>query len=109
MFESILQIALGIVMIVIGVANWKGNISSLHSYHRHRVKEEDILPFGRQTGLGMFIMGGGLILSGILCLVAWLAETKILMIAGAVVTVLSLVVGLIISFRAMIKYNKGIF
>ena len=32
--------ALALILIVIGVLNMKGNINSLHSYHRHRVSDE---------------------------------------------------------------------
>jgi hypothetical protein len=49
----------GIVCIVLGISNMKGNISSLHSYHRSRVSEEDRIPFGKKVGLGTIIIGAG--------------------------------------------------
>ena len=57
MVESIIPIAIGILISVLGIINMTGNISSLHSYHRHRVKEEDIKPFGRLVGTGTLIIG----------------------------------------------------
>ena len=51
--EQIITIVIGIVMILIGFSNRKGNISMLHSYHRKRVTEEDRLPFGKMVGNGM--------------------------------------------------------
>ena len=45
MFEFIIQIVIGTIFIAIGISNMKGNISLLHSYHRKRVKEEDIISF----------------------------------------------------------------
>ena len=51
----------GIVCIVLGISNYKGNISSLHSYHRSRVSEEDRIPFGRMVGLGTIIIGAVII------------------------------------------------
>ena len=40
--EFVMQIVIGLVLIVLGVSNRKGNISSLHSYHIKRIKEEDV-------------------------------------------------------------------
>ena len=42
----IISALIGVICIILGVSNMKGNINSLHSYHRHRVSEEDRLPFG---------------------------------------------------------------
>ena len=47
----IVSALVGVVCIVLGISNMKGNISSLHSYHRSRVSEEDRIPFGRMVGL----------------------------------------------------------
>ena len=51
----IVSALVGIVCIVLGVSNMKGNISSLHSYHRNRVSEEDRILFVRMDG-GDFMM-----------------------------------------------------
>ena len=107
--ENIFSAIFGVVCIVIGVLNRKGNISMLHTYHRKRVSEEDRLPFGKLVGLGMIIIGIGLIIaSGLLFLSAYLQE-NIYAIAGNVVLGIGFAVGLIINFYAMKKYNKGIF
>ena len=50
-------IVLGIAVVILGIVNMSGNISTLHRYHRKRVSEEDIKPFGRLVGLGTVIMG----------------------------------------------------
>lgn len=100
---------IGIVCIIIGITNMKGNISSLHSYHRHRVSEEDRLPFGRAVGLGTVIIGVSIIISSILSSISLICEKDIFSTVGMVILGAGLLVGLIISFRAMIKYNKGIF
>ena len=42
MGELILQIIIGLSLIILGIINMKGNISMLHSYHRKRVKKEDV-------------------------------------------------------------------
>ena len=59
MAAYILSFIVGAFCIVLGVSNMMGNLSSLHSYHRHRVSEEDRIPFGRRVGLGTVMVGGG--------------------------------------------------
>ena len=63
--EFVMQIVIGLVLIVMGISNRKGNISSLHSYHRKRVKEEDVLPFGKLVGVGSIIVGCTIIVAGL--------------------------------------------
>ena len=57
----ITELIVGVILIVIGITNYRGNISSIHSYHRHRVKDEDVKPFGRLMGSGTIIIGVGVI------------------------------------------------
>ncbi|MBR5501332.1 MAG: hypothetical protein IKV74_07385 [Clostridia bacterium] len=66
MIASITTLLVGIICIILGISNMRGNISSLHSYHRHRVSEEDVLPFGKKVGQGTIILGAGVIVFGIL-------------------------------------------
>ena len=56
MAGNIVVFLVGVVFIVLGISNMRGNISTLHSYHRHRVSEEDRIPFGKQVGLGTIII-----------------------------------------------------
>ena len=100
---------LGVILIVLGIINMKGNISSLHWYHRQRVTEEDRKPFGKLVGLGTLIIGIALVISGILFWISEVTATELWLIVGCVITVVGIVVGLVLSFYAMIKYNKGIF
>ena len=109
MESNIVTFLVGIVCIGIGISNMRGNISSLHSYHRHRVSEEDRIPFGKQVGLGTMIVGIGIIIFSILSTVTLYTEHDIFVLIGTAVLIVGIVVGLIISFKAMIKYNKGIF
>lgn len=105
----IVTILVGVICIALGISNYKGNISSLHSYHRHRVSEEDRIPFGRQVGLGTIIVGASISLYGAMLAVALWAENDAIALYGAGIFIVGLFVGLIITFKAMIKYNKGIF
>ena len=105
----IVSIIVGIVCIVIGITNMRGNISSLHSYHRERVSDEDVIPFGRLVGLGTIIVGAGVILFSILTGIAIYTANDALTLIGTAVMIVAIVVGLGISIYAMKKYNKGVF
>ena len=109
MAAFIVTFIIGIFCILFGVSNMMGNLSSLHSYHYHRVTEEDRRPFGRMVGLGTVLVGGGMIAFSVLSAVTMLTNCQPFMWAGIGVMLILVVAGLIISFRAMIKYNKGIF
>lgn len=109
MTSMIVTLALGILFCVIGVVNTTGNVTSLHSYHRKRVSQEDMKPFGILVGIGTIIVGLSIAAFGILFYVHERTEIKAYAIAGTVTVIAGLVVGLGISFFAMIKYNKGIF
>ncbi len=109
MARNIVTFLVGVVCIVLGISNMRGNISSLHSYHRSRVSEEDRIPFGKQVGLGIIIVGIGIIVFSVLSSVTLYTENDIFILVGTAVLIIGIILGLVISFRAMIKYNKGIF
>ena len=106
---DIVAFLVGVVCIVLGISNMRGNISSLHSYHRHRVSEEDRIPFGKQVGLGTIIIGIGIMVFGVLSSVTRYTENDIFVLIGTALLIIGIILGLVISFRAMHKYNKGIF
>ena len=98
-------IVLGILIIILGVSNMKGNISTIHSYHRKRVSEENKMPFARKIGLGTIIIGIGITVFGAISFF----ENEILTLISTIILITSIVIGMGLSFYAMIKYNKGIF
>ena len=102
MIELIIQITIGLIFIIIGIFNMKGNISLLHSYHRKRVKKEDILPFGKKVGTGIILIGSTIIVAGIFELLlkdSFQCITNMILIIG-------FISGFIFIFYAMFKYNK---
>ena len=107
--ENMAMIFIGLICVALGISNMRGNISSLHSYHRNRVSEEDRIPFGRMVGLGTILCGSGLAIGGGLALLAQAAQMPIFDWIGKVLLIVGLLIGLGLSFYAMIKYNKGIF
>lgn len=100
---------LGLLVCILGIINMTGNISSIHSYHRQRVTEENRKPFGRLVGLGTLIIGVAMILFGVLFLIFEKTQLDILVIIGVAELIAGIIAGMIISFYAMKKYNKGIF
>ena len=109
MAALITTVGLGLLVSILGIINMTGNISSLHWYHRQRVTEENRKPFGRFVGLGTLIIGIAIIVYGTLFFIFEQTQLEFLMIIGTVELILGIVVGLIISFYAMKKYNHGIF
>ena len=109
MLGFVVTFIVGAVCIALGISNMKGNISSLHEYHRKRVSEEDRIPFGKRVGLGTIIIGGGIISFSALSIIGIYTYSDVCVWIANAVLIASLVVGCIICFGAMIKYNKGIF
>ena len=105
----VISFLVGVVCIILGISNMCGNISSLHSYHRHRVSEEDRIPFGKKVGLGTIVCGGAIMMFSILSVISLYTEKQIFVLLGTVILIVGLVFGLGLSLYAMIKYNKGIF
>lgn len=101
--------AVGILCIVIAVSIYKGNISLIHSYHTHRVSEEDKPKFAKGIGRGMFVIGVGITLFSILAALSLLTENSNLIWVATALEILSLIVGITLCFHATIKYNKGLF
>lgn len=105
----IVTFVIGIVCVCLGISHTKGNISSLHSYHRSRVREEDRIPFGKKVGLGTIVIGIALMLFSIFSVITLVTEQSVYTVIGTAVLIAGLITGIGISFYAMIKYNKGIF
>lgn len=102
-------IIVGAILIVIGAINMSGNISTLHSYHRNNVKEENRKPFGKMVGLGGIICGATIIIKGVIDLIENYAKIESLKVVGNVVLIVGLILGLGLSTYAIIKYNKRLF
>ncbi len=106
MVGLLIPIIIGIICIVIGVPNRKGNIDTLHSYHRKRVKEEDWFFFGRLLGLGMIVIGISLLVYAALVLIGAHFNNYICIYIGMFACIAGVFSGLVICFHAMAKYYK---
>lgn len=100
--ENIMLLLLGIFIAVIGIVNMTGNISTIHSYNRRRVKEEDIPKYGRAIGFGTLLIGISLVIAFILLSVGLGQFIDWVILPAAAI-------GIGIILYAQFKYNKGIF
>ena len=99
--ENIVLLILGLVISVIGIMNITGNINTVHSYNRRKVKEEDKPAYGKSIGAGTLIVG----ISIILAFVVSLFNEKLM----TFVMTPGLIIGLAIILFGQFKYNRGIF
>ena len=99
--DNILLLVFGICLSVLGIINIRGNISTIHSYNRRNVKEEDIPKYGKAVGTGTLVIGASLILS---YLVTFWNQASI-----DYIVLPAMVVGLAFILYGQLKYNHGIF
>ena len=105
----IITLVVGGLCVALGILNMMGNISSLHSYHRHRVAKDDVPAFGKLIGLGTVLIGASIMIMGTFLFLVELLSAPVLTYVGIGIMSAGIISGLVISFYAMIKYNKGIF
>ena len=109
MFSDLGPGFIGLICIILGIQNMRGNINTIHWYHRHRISPENVAPFGKLAGIGTIICGVSMIVfSAFLCLEE-LTEIAMLQIIGAVILAVGIFAGLTISLYAIIKYNGSLF
>ena len=99
--EHITLLVVGLIICLIGASNMSGNIKTVHSYNRRKVKEEDIPKYGKAVGLGTLIIGLFMIAAFIASLFVDCDVTGYVMIPG-------FVIGLGFILYGQFKYNKGI-
>lgn len=100
--EKIIYIALGLVFSVLGLINISGNISTIHSYNRKNVSEEDAPKYGKAIGTGMLLMGVCFAIGAVVDLVFKINIVFVFLAVGCVL-------GLAFILYGQFKYNKGIF
>ena len=99
--DNLALLILGLFISALGIINIMGNISTIHSYNRRKVKEEDVPKYGKVVGTGTLIIGVSLVLGYIVSF--WSEAIMAFIILPAVV------VGLGFLLYGQFKYNKEIF
>ncbi len=102
MEKYISMIVLGIIFIILGFVNCKGNISSIHWYNRRKVSVEDIPKYGRCVGVGTIICGTTLLVTATIEIILQNPIVEIAILVG-------FAVGLAFILYGQFKYNKGLF
>lgn len=100
--ESISMMLFGVILIVLGICNFRGHIESIHWYNRMKVSKEDQPLYGKYIGAGTGVMGISLILTGALQYFSAREYHFYILLAGVVI-------GLIVMLYAQFKYNRGLF
>lgn len=100
--ENIILLIIGLLISALGIANISGNISTIHSYNRRKVKEEDIPKYGR-------VMGSGTLIIGISLIVAFVLMFLDIDVSIEYIVLPAIAVGVVIMLCGQFKYNKGIF
>ncbi len=79
-----------------------GNISTIHSYNRRKVSEEDAPKYGRAVGIGTLVIGISIIADFVLVLLT-------LEFAVPFVLIPAVIIGIAFILYAQFKYNGGLF
>ncbi len=100
--EYIILLIFAICIIILGIFNFKGNITSIHWYNRSKVTRENTKKYGKIMGIGTLIIGICMVVTAILQMIfnnenIWY------------ITVLGIIIGWIFMIYGQLKYNKGIF
>lgn len=109
MLTLMLTAPVGVLLIILGVICMKGNVSLVHWYHKRRVTEENQKKFAMLVGMGILIIGLSVIVNNIFLIINEIIPYKNFSFASTLTLSLGIVIGLMICFYAMIKYNRGIF
>ena len=105
----VVSIIIGIICIVIGIYNIKGNLSTIHSYHRHRVAEHNKAIFGKLIGVSNIIIGSAISVYGVMAGINYFVCNNTLLFVAGSIMITGILVGIALSFYTLFKYNKGIF
>ncbi len=69
-FGFVIELAVGLLCVVMGALIWKKQkVSLLHDYHYRNVKKEDIPAYSRLVGIGLIVIGAGICVTGLLNLI----------------------------------------
>ncbi|MBO4972590.1 MAG: helix-turn-helix transcriptional regulator [Clostridia bacterium] len=100
--ESLVQIGLGVVCVMLGIFNMRGNIGTIHWYNRRKVTKENQKAYCTFVGLGTLIVGAAIIAGAVTQALGSITAS------GTVIGV-GVLIGLALILYAQFKYNRGIF
>lgn len=101
MVKTVVILVLGVILLVLSVVNFRGDISTIHWYHRRKVTTENAPKYGRVMGIGTGIVG--------LCAIVTAALEAAMSRNLDAVIICGCVAGIGVMLYAQIKYNHGLF
>lgn len=102
MLEFIMMLIIGILILVMGIYTYNGNINLIHWYNRTKINKSNAKQYGKFMGIGTCIIGISIVLTAILQMFLKLENLYY-------ITIIGIVVGLLYMLYGQFKYNKGIF
>jgi len=100
--ESLVQLGLGIICVMLGIFNMCGNIGTIHWYNRRKVTKENQKAYCTFVGLGTLIVGVAIIAGAVIQALGNIAASGLVIGVGVLI-------GLALILYAQFKYNKGLF
>ena len=100
--ESLVQLGLGIICVMLGIFNMCGNIGTIHWYNRRKVTKENQKAYCMFVGLGTLIVGVAIIAGAVIQALGNIAASGLVIGVGVLL-------GLALILYAQFKYNKGLF
>ena len=100
--ESLVQLGLGIICVMLGIFNMCGNIGTIHWYNRRKVTKENQKAYCMFVGLGTLIVGVAIIAGAVIQALGYLAASGLAIGIG-------MLIGLVLILYAQFKYNRGLF
>ncbi|MBR2871683.1 MAG: helix-turn-helix transcriptional regulator [Clostridia bacterium] len=100
--ESLVQLGLGIICVMLGIFNMCGNIGTIHWYNRRKVTKENQKAYCMFVGLGTLIVGVAIIAGAVIQALGYIAASGLVMGVGVLI-------GLALILYTQFKYNKGLF
>ena len=99
--DYIAMLILGVFISALGIVNIMGNISTIHTYNRRKVREEDVPKYGKAVSTGTLIIGASFVVG---FAVSFISELLM-----AIIILPAVIVGLGFILYGKFKYNHGIF
>ena len=101
---SIIMFLTTALLLLLGVAIYKGKTNLIHSYHQTKVTDKSA--YGKAFGKAMFVVAMAPLLSGLSGL---FGDSDIIAIIAVVVLIIGVGIGMGCIFAVQKKFNKGVF
>ena len=102
--DSLIQLGFGVICILLGIFNMRGNIGTIHWYNRRNVTKENQKAYCMFVGLGTLIIGVAMIVAAVI----QTSGSTAAIATGGIVIGVGFLIGMTLILYAQFKYNKGL-